>query len=554
MAVVARLLYHHQEHHLGDYKVPRVERFTAQGEIPVQQAQLIDPGGFPADTSSAEALRVAGETVADFALRLERERKVKEELAKRKRAAQDRIGITDANAIMDNVDREYGKRIIGVPLPEHAAIMVDEINKARAKVAQLDLSPDAREIANSNTDIKADKFSDIAELANIVATDKDALIRVSEAYMEALTEGDIDDIDNAERLLDAQLKNMTPAEATKYKAGLDEKAMEDMEDKALSNLRDKASLSPDNFLEIVTDELAERKKGKTSLKIGQSASDFALASDADLITLKNYAKGIITSNKNKIQEQYDIATGEAVKSWTGGIVSGTLTEQGVWETLIAVSPGQEADLAAFKSKWATVARGIATRKRAQQEGKNKKAREDAYNPKLAAELKTDARNAESEKQIMTINERAAKALVQDFIDDADMEAISLNASKSFDTVVDKTIDSHDAGLKAIMLKGTSTVSLPAWLQSQVLAITATGRLITSAETQELIRNFGEVGKAREWGADEARREIEAELEKTEKKETVNDVRILYLQAQKRWLSKTDIELVEEYKSWLNSKP
>ena len=163
----------------------RVERFTSEEQIPVQQAQLIDPRSFPADISSAEALRIAGETAKDIGLKLEQERRVKQELAKRKRAAQDRIGITDANAIMDNAEREYALRIIGKPLTEHETIRLDELNKARAKVSQLDLSPDAREIVNSNTDIKADRFADIAELANIQATNRDALIKTSEAYETA---------------------------------------------------------------------------------------------------------------------------------------------------------------------------------------------------------------------------------------------------------------------------------------------------------------------------------------------------------------------------------
>ncbi len=524
----------------------RVERHSAQGEIPVPQAVLA--GDFAPDTSSAEALRAVGETVEGFAKRLKEEQDVRKELAKRKRDAQDRIGITNVNAIMDDAIREYQKQIIRKPLTEHAIIRQKVLANARARANQENLTPEAREIAENNFNIKAEKFSDTAELANIQATNNDALIRTSEAYETALIEGDIDDIDDAERLLDAQLKNLPSAEAAKFKVDLEERATKEIEDKAISDARDKAVDSPELTKRLVKSELKLRKDGKKGF------AQFALLSKVDLESLRDYADSIGTSNKNKVQTQYDVATGEAAKGWNDLIVTGELTEQIVRETPIEVSPEKEVDVAALRNTWATIARGIETRKRTQQEGKDKKAREDAYNPKLAADLKTEARNAKGEKQIMDVNERAAKALVQNFIDDADMEAISFNASKSFDTVVDKTIDSHDSGLKAIMLKGTSTVSLPAWLQAQALAFTTTGRTMTATDIQDLIKTFGDVGKAREWGADEARREVEAEIEKTDKKETVNDVRLLYLAAQKRWLAKNDTELVDEYNEWLTSKP
>lgn len=271
----------------------RVERFTSEGQIPVQQAQLVDPRSFPADTSSAEALRIAGETAKDIGLKLEQERKVKEELAKRKRDAQDRIGITDANAIMDNAEREYALRIIGKPLTEHEVIMIDELNKARAKVSQLDLSPDAREIADSNANIKADRFADIAELANIQATNKDALIKTSEAYETALIEGDIDTITEAEVLYDEQLKNLPLAEAAKLKEELEERAVKEMEKKALKNQMDRAALNPESTIRIIDDELKQRKIGKTSMLIGISAADYALLSNSELQSIKKYAETLI---------------------------------------------------------------------------------------------------------------------------------------------------------------------------------------------------------------------------------------------------------------------
>ena len=264
----------------------RVERFTSQEQIPVQQAQLIDPRGFPADTSSAEALKVAGETAFTIAKRIEDERKVKEELAKRKRDAQDRIGITDANAIMDNAEREYALRIVGKPLTEHEAIRLDELNKARAKVSQLDLSPDAREIVNSNTDIKAGRFAGIAELANIQSTDKDALIKTSEAYETALIEGDVSSIAEAEVLLDEQLKNMPPAEAAKFKDELEERATKEMVENAKKDLIERASVRPERVISFIDAELKSRTKGKKAI------DEFELMTNEDLIEIRNYAESV----------------------------------------------------------------------------------------------------------------------------------------------------------------------------------------------------------------------------------------------------------------------
>ena len=49
--------------------MPRVERYTTDEPVPVEQAQLIDPGAFRSSTADAEALKVAGETIAEWGLK-----------------------------------------------------------------------------------------------------------------------------------------------------------------------------------------------------------------------------------------------------------------------------------------------------------------------------------------------------------------------------------------------------------------------------------------------------------------------------------------------------
>lgn len=280
----------------------RVERFTSQEQIPVKQAQLIDPSGFRLDTSSAEALEIAGETASTIAQKLEDERKVKEELAERKRDAQDRIGITNVNAIMDDAVREYQRQIIGKPLPEHAAIFAKIEADARARAIQQDLTPEAREIANTNTDIKMERFADEAELANVIATNKDALIRTSEAYETALIEGNVNDIDDALELLAAQLKNLPPAEAAKYKAELEEQAAKEIEKNVLKSAMDKVSLNPASSIEAIDKELKSRKAGK------KPSGEFALISDTELQSVKKYAKTLI----EKAKTDSEIALNQAI--------------------------------------------------------------------------------------------------------------------------------------------------------------------------------------------------------------------------------------------------
>lgn len=280
----------------------RVERIIATGEIPVQQAQLASAG--PADTSSAEALKAAAGAVNVLA-----------ELAKRKRAAQDRIGIIDIDAIMDNAKREYDRQIIGKPLSEHAAIQAKLDADARAKANQINLSPEARKLTNATTDAELEKFADEAELANIVATNEVALIKATDAYVKALTEGDSEDIIQKEGLLDAQLENIPAAEAAKYKSKLDQQAFQAMEDRAISDVHE--ALEENNFgiaRELAKNDLIPEPKQtilRNAIKTAEKALD-TQAKDArkELIdkttsdTIREYFAGDMTvATLNKRHEK-----------------------------------------------------------------------------------------------------------------------------------------------------------------------------------------------------------------------------------------------------------
>lgn len=84
----------------------RAERYSAKEPIPVKQAQLIDPGAFPADISSAEALMEAADVVGVFA-----------ELERRKRAADDSLAANAASESRTLAELEMQQYMVDNPDP-----------------------------------------------------------------------------------------------------------------------------------------------------------------------------------------------------------------------------------------------------------------------------------------------------------------------------------------------------------------------------------------------------------------------------------------------------
>ena len=211
---------------------------------------------------------------------------------------------------------------------------------------------------------------------------------------------------------------------------------------------------------------------------------------------------------------------------------------------INVPLSKQKELASFRKTWAGIARGIVERKKKQIDGTNKKDREEAYSPELVAELKTEARNALSVTEVEAVKMKAATALEKDNIDDADIETINIDAEKTFKIATDKAIDDGESQFASIQLRGTSNESLTPWIQSQVLSQTATGKKITSEFVTNLISTFQDVGKAKQWSVNQTRDEVIATINKEEeegKSVSVDDIRLLYIQSQKKWLRKTDID-------------
>ncbi len=185
----------------------RVERFTSQEQIPVQQAQLIDPGGFPADTSSAEALKVA----ADIA-------KVMAELAKRRRDAQDSLAATKASHSRTLAELEMQQFMVDNPDPDKWEEGLAKISaKYSANYASLKMSDKTKE----EQDIEQQAHNnEMAMRVRLAATNQDIKNDITEAKinLDGLIanddgdKGDADKIDKAIKTLEAALLRETTPE------------------------------------------------------------------------------------------------------------------------------------------------------------------------------------------------------------------------------------------------------------------------------------------------------------------------------------------------------
>ena len=331
--------------------MPRVERVSSNVAVPVEQAQLINASAFRFSTAEAEAFGQLGAAVQQMGAE---ELAVRKELAKKKRDAQDKIGTSNVNAILANAERDYEIDIQDKPLSEHAALLTKHRTNAIGMAGQEDLSPEQRRFVDSKIKIWGNEFADTAELQNIKAIERDALIGVIADFEQALIEGTPEDIIEAEAAFDAQAESSyTPAEAESQKNKVMARAVVQMDKNAISDVRELAAGQPQLAISMIETEQDVRKKGKPK--------NFPLVSNEDLVSAKQLAKSALVSNENAIQEQFDIAIGEATATVTDGITKGTIKESDIWEMPITVASTKEEDVGTWRSKWAGIVRGIVDR-------------------------------------------------------------------------------------------------------------------------------------------------------------------------------------------------
>ncbi len=313
---------------------------------------------------------------------------------------------------------------------------------------------------------------------------------------------------------------------------------------AVKTMREVAAFSPQAVIKQMTDLQEARKQG---------IEDTSALEDTDVISIIRSAESALKEKTAGRTEQFNLITGQTVTAWTDKIADPTqdLTETEVWNTPIVVSPEFEKDIGELRNIWAAIARGQAERKLKLQEGTDKKAREEAYDPQFAGELKARAKAAESETDIQSVLLDAADALNSDIIDDADMEIITENSRTRFDTALDSTLASIERDFSSIVLADRGPSSLVSWVQSQAILARATD---TEIDSEELINRFVFVSKAKRWAIQQADRQIREWAEKPEnEKKNLDQIRAQGLATQRAWLNKSDVVLANEYRLWLSNK-
>ena len=530
--------------------MPRIERFSATAPVPVKREQLIDPGAFRFSTAAAEGFKEIGSVLS--------------ELGERKRAADDSLAVNAAGESRDFAKKKIRQAMLDNPDPAAWAELREKIIAEQRNIftkqkfsSRVGNNEKIEQTAFENG-LRADVEIAITTQTienDIAVTGKNLIDKI--AHDDGSTEAAAD---IAKQLGMAQSALERKHAKDVAKIHLEEtilSAQKEQKRVASDNLREASVVTPEGSIQAIDDEIAFRKK------TGNPSDMFMHVSSQDLNSAKQLAQSTIVSNKNELQKQYDIEIGNFTSSVTKGIREGTITEADVWQMPIPVAIEKQADADAVRKMWAGTVDGLVSRQAAMQVASKKKDREDAYNPSLVSMLKTEARQADSSFVRLDVKRRAAAALAADEINDADYEYIATGADASFKTVVDKTIDDSEVQLKSILLRGTSSESLVPWMQAQAIGMRAADKDMTLEISAKLMADFAEVGRAKEWAVDQVRRDVEfsigslkpeGEVVGPPKEIRVDDVRLQFLRSQKIWLRKTDSQIVEEYRAWLQRNP
>jgi hypothetical protein len=279
-------------------------RVESQVAVPVEQAQLIDPAAFRFDTSGAQAIQQAGAVIT--------------ELGKRKADMQDRIAVSNVNAAMNKAQLDYQQEIIGKPLDQHASILQKHVNLAKTSSGNQKMTAEARTLAQNKLNIWGNNFAEIGELSTIKALEKDALIRVTDDYENALTNGTPEDIADAELALDEQYEgSYTPAEAGRLKEQVEGRAVAQMETNAIDGVHAaiEAASAPGSTGDFtIAKELAKSplidEKTQSSLRSSIGTAETALDTrQKNAVTAKTNE---VTSNTIRDYFTVDPATGNSI--------------------------------------------------------------------------------------------------------------------------------------------------------------------------------------------------------------------------------------------------
>ncbi len=269
----------------------RIERAEPPVKVPVKKAVLIDPNAFTFK-GAGKGLEVIG--------------KVLTELGERKRDMQDKIGISNANAAMENAQREAAKELINTPFDKRAEVRQKWTAQAQSEIGLLNLSPDAMELTQNKVGIWADTVKDLGEIDDTELAAKEALTLTADDYGKALVEGSPEDIIESEAALNEVLSiQMTETEAKQFREKIEATALKQMEDNAIRIQKEKAVVAPKKTNDEVTAEIDARKKGK------KPSGEFALISNKELESIRDYTKTIGEKQKTQSVQNLNAATVDA---------------------------------------------------------------------------------------------------------------------------------------------------------------------------------------------------------------------------------------------------
>ncbi len=269
--------------------MPRVERFTSEGHIPVQQAQLVDPRSFPTDTSSAEALKVGANLANVFA-----------ELAIRKRDAQDSLAATKASRSRTLAELEMQQFMVDNPDPDTWEEGLAKISaKHSANYASLKMSKKTR----AKQDIEQQAHNDeMAMRVRLAATNQDIKNDITEGKinLDGLianddgSKGDADKIDKAMKSLEAAfLRETTPEIAAEQ--------MEETLRAAKKGYWINQSRRTDEDFDI-DKFIAQMQKKKVKIKGGEDKDGLNAKDMDDIIASAYSAKALAEKSLNTQQE------------------------------------------------------------------------------------------------------------------------------------------------------------------------------------------------------------------------------------------------------------
>ncbi|KKM71496.1 hypothetical protein LCGC14_1430010 [marine sediment metagenome] len=267
----------------------RIERIESTQPIAVEQAQLIDPNAFRLSTAGAEALKTIGVTVEE----LERQRKIQEELEKRRQAARDSLSINRTSESRDLAKLQIEQFKQDNPDPEKWAEGIAKIlNNQKTIFTQQNFSAEVLE----NEQVEQDAFENeqgvLTQIAITGQTIENDITTSGKNLINKIANDDgsptdAADIDKHIKLYQEALERKVSKEVADIQMEETLKAAQKQQiENVKKDIMNRAAVRPGLVKSAIDVELKQRNKGKKGL------DEFNLLSNTDLEAIKDYANSV----------------------------------------------------------------------------------------------------------------------------------------------------------------------------------------------------------------------------------------------------------------------